>query len=154
MIDPDMGSWQYQYDAVGNLTGQRDGRNQWLYLEYDDLNRLIRKRRDTASTGAKVAEYLYDAAGQKGLLNKSLAFDSAGTTVQVEVDPVTYDNRNRITQQNWVVAGGGTFRMDYAYNEANQRTSMTYPLGVACQYIVHLIFVSHNEITTIYSIFN
>jgi RHS repeat-associated protein len=76
-----------------------------------------------------VAEYLYDTAGQKGLLDKSLAYDSAGTTVQVESDPVTYDNRNRLTQQRWVVAGtgGGTFRMDYAYNEADQRTSLTYP---------------------------
>jgi RHS repeat-associated protein len=133
MTDPDMGSWQYQYDSVGNLTGQRDGRTQWLYLEYDDLNRLIRKRRDTAATGPKVAEYLYDATGQKGLLDKSLAYDSAGATVLVESDPVTYDNRNRLTQQRWVVAGtgGGTFRMDYAYNEADQRTSLTYPLDNA-----------------------
>jgi YD repeat-containing protein len=34
MIDPDMGSWQYQYDAVGNLTAQRDARLQWLHLEH------------------------------------------------------------------------------------------------------------------------
>ena len=118
MLDPDMGSWQYQYDAVGNLTGQRDGRNQWLYLEYDDLNRLIRKRRDTASTGPKVAEYFYDASGQKGLLDKSLAYDSAGTTVQVETDAVTYDNRNRLTQLNR--AGAET---TYTYDANSNRLS-------------------------------
>ncbi|MCB9132116.1 MAG: RHS repeat protein [Anaerolineales bacterium] len=33
MTDPDMGSWSYGYDAAGNLTPQRDGRNQWLYFE-------------------------------------------------------------------------------------------------------------------------
>ena len=41
MTDPDMGQWQYQYDAAGNLTAQRDGRSLWLYLGYDELNRLI-----------------------------------------------------------------------------------------------------------------
>ncbi|MCB0004447.1 MAG: hypothetical protein KDH86_18030, partial [Anaerolineae bacterium] len=29
MPDPDIGSWSYGYDAAGNLTSQRDGRNQW-----------------------------------------------------------------------------------------------------------------------------
>jgi RHS repeat-associated protein len=135
MSDPDMGSWQYQYDAVGNLTGQRDARTFWLYLAYDDLNRLVSKRRDTAGTGPLVAEYGYDAVGQKGLLAFSKAYDNAGSTVAVETQAVTYDSRNRLTQQRWVVAGtgGGTFRSDYGYNEADQRTTLTYPGGNAAQ---------------------
>jgi YD repeat-containing protein len=133
MSDPDMGSWQYQYDAVGNLTGQRDTRTLWLYLEYDDLNRLIRKRRDTASTGPLVAEYGYDATGQKGLLSFSKAYNSAGSAVEVETQSMTYDARNRLTRQQWVVNSVGTFRLDYALNEADQPTSLTYPGGTAAQ---------------------
>ena len=130
MTDPDMGSWQYQYDANGNLTGQKDGRNQWVYLSYDDLNRLSTKRQDNPTTGALLADYTYDAAGQKGLLAFSRAYSAAGTT---QTTNVVYDARNRLTQQTWSVpgAGGGTFRLDYAYNEANERTSLTYPGGNA-----------------------
>ena len=49
-----------------------------------------------------------DATGQKGLLSRSKAYTAQGT---VEVYNVTYDARNRLTQQNWIVpgTGGGTF---------------------------------------------
>lgn len=126
MTDPDMGSWQYQYDAVGNLTAQKDGRNQWVYLAYDDLNRLSNKRQDNPTTGALIADYTYDAVGQKGLLSFSRAYSAQGTT---QITNVAYDTRSRLTQQTWSVpgAGGGSFRMDYAYNEANQKISVIYP---------------------------
>ena len=45
------------------------------------------------------------------------------------MQPVSYDARNRLTQRKWVVNGSGTYRMDYAHNEADQRTSLTYPGG-------------------------
>ncbi len=93
---------------MGNLTAQRDGRNQWLYFEYDVLNRLVAKRQDSAN-GALLAEYLFDAASQKGLLSRSKAYSAEGV---VEIYNVTYDVRGRLTQQNWTVpgSGGGTFR--------------------------------------------
>ncbi|MBI3958218.1 MAG: hypothetical protein HY328_05365, partial [Chloroflexi bacterium] len=103
-------------------------RNQTLYFKYDDLNRTEEKRQ-TNATGALIADYTFDAAGQKGLLSKSRAYSGANTT---EVQYVTYDALNRLTQQNWVVpttsTGGGTFRFDYTYNEADQPTSTRYPL--------------------------
>ncbi|MCP4128503.1 MAG: RHS repeat protein, partial [Gammaproteobacteria bacterium] len=128
MNDPDMGTWTYQYDAGGNLTGQRDGNNQWLYMSYDAGNRLTWRRMWNGSSMIVLAVYIYDAAGQKGLLSKTLTYGGAGT----EVRYVSYDDRNRLTRQEWVVApdtGGGAFRMDYAYNAANQRISQTYPGG-------------------------
>jgi RHS repeat-associated protein len=129
MVDPDMGSWSYVYDAVGNLTAQRDGRNQWLYFEYDVLNRLVAKRQDSAN-GALLAEYLFDAASQKGLLSRSKAYSAEGV---VEIYNVTYDVRGRLTQQNWTVpgSGGGTFRLDFAYNAADQPATLRYPGGTA-----------------------
>jgi RHS repeat-associated protein len=131
MVDPDMGSWSYGYDAVGNLTSQRDGRNQWLYFEYDALNRLVKKRQDSA-VGPTIAEYLFDATGQKGLLSRSKAYSAEGV---VEIYNVTYDARNRLTQQNWIVpgSGGGTFRLDHSYNAADQPATLRYPGGTAGQ---------------------
>ena len=67
MSNPDMGQWQYQYDAAGNLTAQRDGRNLWLYLGYDELNRLTSKRQDDPVSGSLIADYSYDAPEQLGL---------------------------------------------------------------------------------------
>jgi len=127
MTDPDMGTWTYQYDGVGNLTAQQDGRGLWLYMSYDALNRLTAKRKDSAA-GPLLAEYFYDAAGYKGLLEKSKAYTAEGV---VEVRALSYDARNRLTQQEWVIpgAGGGTFRMSYSYNAADQRTTVTYPGG-------------------------
>lgn len=127
MTDPDMGTWSYAYDSVGNLQSQSDARNQTLYFKYDDLNRLVEKRQTNAS-GTLLADYTFDDTGEKGLLSRSRAYSAAGTT---EVQYVTYDARNRLTQQNWVVpttsTGGGTFRFDYTYNEADQPTSTRYP---------------------------
>ncbi len=40
---------------MGNLTSQRDGRNRWLYVEYDALNWLVAKRQDSAD-GPLLAE--------------------------------------------------------------------------------------------------
>ncbi|MBK7203490.1 hypothetical protein [Candidatus Amarolinea dominans] len=131
MTDPDMGSWTYGYDNAGNLTSQKDGANRWLYLEYDALNRLIRKRQDSAA-GAILAEWLYDATGQLGLPSKSKAYSSQGTT---EVYTVAYDVNNRPTQQQYTVpgTGGGTFRLDTGYTTTGQRSTLRYPGGNAGQ---------------------
>jgi YD repeat-containing protein len=59
MTDPDMGYWQYQYDAAGNLVLQTDARNQVLWFNYDVLNRLTEKRQD-GPAGAVLATYTYD----------------------------------------------------------------------------------------------
>ena len=96
---------------------------------YDALNRLVAKCLDSAN-GALLAEYLFDAAGQKGLLSRSKAYSAEGV---VEIYNVTYDARNRLTQQNWIVpgTGGGMFRLDHAYNAADQPTTLRYPGGTA-----------------------
>ena len=43
MSDPDMGSWSYVYDKMGNLVLQVDAKAQAIAFEYDGLNRMTRK---------------------------------------------------------------------------------------------------------------
>ena len=62
---------------------------------------MVKKRQDSP-IGPIIAEYLIDVTGQKGLLSHSKAYTAQGT---VEVYNVTYDARNRLTQQNWIVPG-------------------------------------------------
>jgi YD repeat-containing protein len=151
MTDPDMGSWQYGYDNAGNLTSQRDGASRWLYLEYDALNRLIRKRQDSP-TGTILAEWQYDATGQLGLPSKSLAYSSQGTT---EVFTVAYDALNRPLQQQYTVpgGGGGVFRCDTTYTPLGQRATLRYPGGNAGQpgEIVTFGYNAVGQLTTVTS---
>jgi YD repeat-containing protein len=43
MVDADMGAWYYAYNAAGELTRQRDARNQRICLYYDTLGRPLGK---------------------------------------------------------------------------------------------------------------
>ena len=124
MTDPDMGSWSYAYNNVGSLTRQQDGNGNWIYLEYDNLHRLTGKRQDSAS-GSWLATYVYDTLA-KGQLYATKAYDTGGN-VTVETRVSGLDNRYRPTERQWMITGQGTFRMAYAYNAADQGTSVTYP---------------------------
>ena len=91
-----------------------------------------------------LAEYFYDASGYLGFASKSKAYTAQGV---VEVRTPAHDARGRVLQQEWIVpgAGGGTFRMDYAYNEADQRTSLRYPGGNGGQQ-GELVAFGHNGV--------
>ena len=43
LTDPDMGSWDYDYDDNGNLTFQKDANGKVTNMFYDPLNRITRK---------------------------------------------------------------------------------------------------------------
>jgi YD repeat-containing protein len=68
MSDPDMGNWQYRYDAAGNLTRQRDANNQATCFYYDALNRMLGKTYHSgvsdldalSCAGTYAASYSYD----------------------------------------------------------------------------------------------
>ena len=69
MTDPDMGTWQYDYDLAGNLVAQRDP----LYLagghpehqiifQYDNMNRITAKFYGVGHSNAPDVQYYYDDA--------------------------------------------------------------------------------------------
>ena len=57
MDDPDMGHWDYQYNAYGELIEQRDARNQTSTLRYDALGRMISRVEPEGQT-----TWIYDSA--------------------------------------------------------------------------------------------
>jgi YD repeat-containing protein len=57
MTDPDMGYWQYAYDAAGRSITQTDALNQQLLFSYDPLGRLTQKR----SGSSVLATYTYNS---------------------------------------------------------------------------------------------
>jgi YD repeat-containing protein len=61
MIDADMGTWYYSYDASGNLTGQTDARGCVTSITYDSLNRPTGKSYSgNCGTGGTSVTYGYD----------------------------------------------------------------------------------------------
>jgi YD repeat-containing protein len=50
MDDPDLGDWDYGYDALGNLAYQDDANHQRICMYYDSLSRLTGKYYTTDTT--------------------------------------------------------------------------------------------------------
>ena len=112
------------------MTKQIDARGQQIFFEYDALDRITKKRRDTALTGPVVAAYTYDAAGYKGLPTTSTSYDAAGNGYEEKV--LAYDARNRPTTRQWTIPGvatgvSGTYKMAYTYDPADHLRSVQYP---------------------------
>lgn len=83
MNDPDMGSWSYEYDPLGNLHIQTDARNCIITVEYDDLNRPISKTYSGPGSCDSTPDvtYTYDstAGGNKGLGHRTGMADGSGS---------------------------------------------------------------------------
>jgi RHS repeat-associated protein len=125
MTDPDMGAWAYAYDALGNLTRQKDAKDQRICLYYDALNRLTGKYYHTTDTcpaaPAMNVTYTYDQ-GTNGKRRRTTMIDGSGSTLW------TYDARGRVTQESKHIDGvAGYFDTSWTYNSADLPLTMTYP---------------------------
>jgi len=120
MTDPDMGFWQYQYDALGSLKVQTDARGCVLTLGYDSLNRLTSKGSSGAGCGTQVnTTFTYDV-GTNAIGRRIGMNDDSGSAAW------TYDARGRVTQENKVISGQ-SFTTAWTYNSADLPVTMTYP---------------------------
>jgi YD repeat-containing protein len=131
MHDPDMGAWEYAYDAIGNLTRQEDARGQVTCLYYDHLNRLSGKnyQGDADCPPDPGANYTvwntYDSTTgvNKGVGRRTGMSDPSGSTAW------TYDGRGRVTGTVQTVSGGSPYTTAWTYNSADLPKTMTYPSG-------------------------
>ncbi|MBI4760292.1 MAG: hypothetical protein HY780_03655 [Chloroflexi bacterium] len=125
LSDPDMGTWTYSYDALGNLTRQTDARGQRICLYYDSLNRLIGKhyRADDNCPANPTFDvtYSYDQ-GTYGKGHRTSMTDASGSTTWL------YDARGRVTKETKVISGS-SFVTEWTYNSADLPATMTYPGG-------------------------
>ncbi len=120
LTDPDAGTMEYTYNALGELTCQKDNKGNEFWLFYDDLWRLDKKTKNEDGTGI-IADYTYYEEGhKKGLLktitgidghvSRSYNYDIYGRTKSVEED---------IAEQH--------FRKEYTYHENGNIASVYYP---------------------------
>jgi YD repeat-containing protein len=131
MSDPDLGDWDYTYDALGNLSYQDDAKYQRICMYYDSLNRLTGRYFTTDSTTCPSsptmnATYTYDstASGNKGIGRRTgMSNSSNGVTVTASWK---YDEHGRTLEETRVI-GSDTFKTAWTYNSADLPATMTYP---------------------------
>src|SRR6266581_6753112 len=123
MADPDMGSWNYGYDSLGELVRQTDAKGQIQTVLYDPLGRI-----QSRTTPEGTSSWIYDNAplGTTGLLAKGrLASINAPGGVQQQ--SYGYDNLGRPTSSTLTV-DGEAYTTSTGYNITNgQIETVTYP---------------------------
>ena len=120
MLDPDMGTWQYQYDGAGSLIRQTDARGCTLTMTYDDLSRLTNKASSGTGCGTQVnTSYTYDE-GTNGEGRRTSMTDASGSTSW------TYDARGRIASETRNISGS-SFTTGWNYNSAGLPIRISYP---------------------------
>ncbi len=128
--DPDLGVVLYEYDSAGRLDRQRDGRLQWLDVNYDVLSRPT----SLTHNGATVSTWDYDPAGAVGLLESSTHYNRVGSASNgIVTKSYTYDSRLRPTNIEWDIAGF-VDDIGYAYRESGALDTVTYPDGTQSSY--------------------
>ncbi len=144
MNDPDMGSWQYFYDAIGNLRKQIDAKGQRVDMLYDDLDRMIMR---TENEGATVWEYdtAVKAIGKLTKMIGPIALTAEQLTGQRNTPNVatvlslattqhfsrehSYDSLGRPTSTITNI-DGSPFAMDTSYDLFSRVEQVVYPTNV------------------------
>lgn len=122
MTDPDMGTWSYAYNALGELVSQTDAKNQTTTMQYDLLGRMTsRTEPDLVST------WTYDAC-TKGV-GKLCSASSDNGYARTH----TYDSLGRPTSLAVTVDASYTVSTTYVASgaDAGKVDTVTYPTGYA-----------------------
>lgn len=136
MKDPDTGRYQYVYDVLGNLRKQIDAKNQTVEIQYDALDRMIR-RTDKNSSGVieGASSWIYDTADNGiGLLhcNADKVIDNCTESATYK-ELYTYDGSSRIVKNTTEINlpnKNKTYAMDYSYDDSGRIQLTTYPSGI------------------------
>lgn len=142
MADPDMGSWTYIYNALGELKSQTDAKSQTTTMAYDLLGRMTNRTEPDL-----VSDWTYDSC-TKGIgklcsvasdnsYSRSISYDLYGRTSQISTsfDTTTYD-------------------VGYGYDVSGRLFQITYPTGFVAKYVYnsfgHLHRLTDSSGSTVY----
>lgn len=129
--DPLLNMETYTYDNNGNVASVADRKSQTTSYTYDPLNR----RTKTTFQDGTSTNYTYDAGNRITQVQEKDASNNVTATITR-----TYDGLDRLTQE--VTPQG---QIDYTYDNASRRTSMT----VAGQTAVTYTYDNANRLTQI-----
>jgi RHS repeat-associated protein len=146
MTDPDMGKWQYEYDAASNLIEQRDAlyltntttyASHRLFFTYDEMNRIKLKYYGQAHKNAGIPDvkYYYDndledasTAKSWGRLRMAEVTVQGQGTAKANKHWYSYDARGLVAAD--VVTTTYTtnvYTVPYTYDTGGRLSTLTYP---------------------------
>ncbi|WP_445114734.1 polymorphic toxin-type HINT domain-containing protein [Acinetobacter sp. WZC-1] len=125
-VDPNLGTWNYRYNVLGQPIWQQDGKGQQTTFQYDNLGRLIKRTEPDL-----VSEWKWDtSANGKGQIAQvsstngfvqTFAYDSFGrpyqSTTSKSIDPKAQG------------AGDTNFINKWNYDAAGRVLAYAYPTG-------------------------
>jgi RHS repeat-associated protein len=113
--DPDLGTWVWTLNALGEATALRDARNQVIAFAYDSLGRLTsRSAPDGSST------WTWGSSPAKYEIGRLASVTGPGYT-----ESLTYDAAGRPASRT--IFADGSHRYDYSYNALGLLDTLTYP---------------------------
>jgi len=120
MVDPDLGTWSYDYDNNGNLVKFVNGAGQTVSFTYDALNRLTAKDYST-STGVEVT-YTYDeGASTNGIGRRTSMKDLSGASRW------QYDLEGRAVKLEKTVGADNPYVVQWSYDAMDRIKSIIFP---------------------------
>lgn len=137
MDDPDMGHWEYIYDANGNLLSQTDAQGQVIRFTYDNLDRLLKKECFNDSLSAtpidgETISYVYDNTAIAN--GKGQVYTVTRGNVQTVYD--TYDVMGRETVVSKMI-NGQRYTTSKVYDLSGRVIKIIYPDLYEVHYTYH-----------------
>jgi len=124
MQDPDMGSWSYAYDALGELVQQVNAKGQTVTMTYDVLGRMTsRNEPDLISTWA-YDKYKDGSPCSKGIGKLCEAATSTGYDRRQNFDALGRPSSTMST------VGASTYTASVSYDTNGRIDVQTYPTGM------------------------
>ncbi|MCW8126446.1 RHS repeat domain-containing protein [Microbulbifer halophilus] len=122
LVSPSVGTVISMHDALGQLIGQTDNKNQNITYQYDKLGRLVEQ---VDADGA--AEWEYDPPNATGSIDNCIYTKNG---VEVFSETYSYDDDGKLqTTDTRLVAGGLTksYSHSYGYDAQGRLDRVTYP---------------------------
>ncbi|MBN9409215.1 MAG: RHS repeat-associated core domain-containing protein [Burkholderiales bacterium] len=136
LADPNAGTWNYRYNALGELTGQQSPlqvagtpsitAGHWTTLAYDLLGRLVSRTEPEYTTTWSYDKYANNAACTKGIGKLCEVVTSHGVSKKT-----VYDSYGRPSSTTQAVTSGPSFTSSQTYDANGRLATATYPTGVS-----------------------
>lgn len=138
MTDPDAGTWQYEYNAAGDLISQQSPNQaakssveeKFTKMEYDLLGRMTKRVEPEYTTN-----WYYDAYADGTVCNKGVGKLCETKTSHGVRRRLFYDNVGRSISTRLDITNGPSFTSAIKYDAATARpVTQVYPTGLSVNY--------------------